>query len=183
VALSSPGVGAQFGGSEYEQTEWPPSITGQWSGPWDFKQEMTRETPESPIYLPLVTEITHAAVLPPASPAQPTGGHAGKVIFINDRLPTTNPLGWEMNDQPTFVWDWRTPASVDTLWVGNTTYQDLFCSGHTFLPNGNWFVTGGLDRPTALNQQVPVGHSGTFVLRTDLSTLFWQAQPQGGDKR
>lgn len=133
--------------------------------------------PQGAPWLPAVSEIVHAAVLPPRFPGEEGSTQAGKVLFINDRIPPANPAvldSWRFNDQPTFLWDWRAdPHVLQTLMVGNTANQDLFCSGHAFFGNGLFGTVGGLDRPAALGLDNAVGHPYAFVLRTDLDPPVW----------
>jgi hypothetical protein len=147
-------------------------LHGQFSGPWDFKDEMEAEGEQ---YMGII-EIVHAGVLPPRSPSFPTSDYAGRVIFINDRLPSGPASNWNTVDQPTFIWDQRDSDVVEVVMVGNSPSHDLFCSGHTFLPYG-FAVIGGLNRVLAdYYDNGPYGHGGAFVLRTDgPGTPYWEA--------
>ncbi len=182
AALAAQGVG----NPDVEPTDPPPATHGQWSGPWDLEDAMTLDSLGA-LYEPYVAEIAHAAVLPPRFPGEVASTQAGKVLFINDRRPPAVLGPWQFNDQPTFLWDWRDipvdPYELETLMVGNTPSQDLFCSGHAFLGNGLFMVRGGLDRPTALGLTNAVGHTGVFILRTDLDPPQWDLMSEPGDAR
>ena len=165
----------------------PPSH-GQWAGPWDLRFEMIFQDgvyqldgngdpmPGTFItYSPPVIEIAHSTLLPPPSPAQAQSSlYAGKVIFINNRgtPAASNPPGpgtWEFKPQPTFVWNPNNPGVVTEYVVApNTTYEDLFCSGHTYLGDGRPITSGGLNRPAGGMVVNPVGHGQSYVLTTDL---------------
>lgn len=70
-----------------------PSFTGQWAGPWDLESQMTND-PNGVPYDPVIKEIAHSIVIPPASPddaADPE--YAGMVVFMNQRGFNPDPPG------------------------------------------------------------------------------------------
>lgn len=85
-------------------------------------------------------------------------------------LPNGKVLAWagENVSDPThhtsvYLWD---PATAAFQRVDNTT-TDLFCSGHSFLPDGRLLVTGGHHHYEGTNQDQPVGepHASIFDYR------------------
>ena len=151
-----------------------PHIEGQWAGPWDLSATVLQplDPPGEPAYAPTIWDIAHALVLPPDAPGTPSPAYAGKVLFITERK-EFGPGNYG-NDQPTHVWDPNSPAVVgEHVMVGNDTLTDIFCSGTTFLGDGNAITVGGVNRAVAGD---PFGHDQSYILRTDLPSgiLQWE---------
>jgi len=104
----------------------PPSSVGQWSAPLDLGSYDTG-VPRCAIHASLV----------------PTGNGTAKVLFWGRDKEPNGAGGWidvQWGPWQTFLWDPANGTSTTTL----TNYTtDMFCSGHSLLPDGRLLVTGG----------------------------------------
>ena len=169
LLTTAPVVAQSLGGGQ-GAVDGPQSTEGQWSGPWDLAADMQHDEQGS-TYSPLVKEIAHAFIVPPASPAESGDpAYGGMVVFINQRgISTTS------TEYPTFLWDPADPGMVkEHLIVSQSVAFDMFCSGHTYLGDGRPFTAGGQDHTQGGNP----GQGKSFVLRSDLAgpgaPPFWE---------
>ena len=80
-------------------------------------------------------------------------------------LPNGKVLAWAFGGDQVFVWD---PVSYAFTPVANST-RNIFCAGHSFLPDGQLLVTGGLKRGTETvvdAENHTIGTSGCVTTRT-----------------
>lgn len=131
-----------------------PPMFGQWAGPYDFAETMNPNglTPNVRWW----RETVHAAVLPPPN--------NNLVIFWNRReTANSNP-----HPDQAFVWDANDPEQLVKILDIDPTMEsgkyDLFCSGHTWGPDGELVVFGGTDVPMGLN----FGHARVHILDTSI---------------
>jgi hypothetical protein len=73
-------------------------------------------------------------------------------------LPNAHVLTWGRSDKQPVVWTPPTTVGASGSFVSTPETSDLFCSGHTFLPDGRILVAGG--------------HSGTNSLGIRNSAIF-----------
>lgn len=131
-----------------------PAVEGSWSPPYTLV-EITDEPGT-------LKEIAHAAVLPEA---------AGRVLFWTQvTIPTSGNLG----PTHTWLWDPNAPQNVSRRDVPNPSdgSKDLFCCGHTWLPDGGLLAFGGTN---ATASQQPTGADGIFAF-SPLTTMWLTPQ-------
>lgn len=147
----------------------PPSVGGQWAGPYVLNQI----TSEHPTPGKELSEIAHAVVLPDPD---------GAVLFWcrvykGDKDPAAS-TGHAGSYGPTHTWLWKpgSPQNVTKKDIPNALSgtldgtRDFFCGGHQFLPNGNIITFGGTDLPNS-TITTPMGHPGAAIF--DLGTQTW----------
>jgi hypothetical protein len=148
--------------------KYPPSIGGLWDGPYDLQGTSIREISSSEYY-----EIVHAALIPPHST---TLSHPdlGCVLFWGRRYGAYN------GPAKTYVWNPRFPQMVKPLVItGVDESADPFCSGHTWMPNGDLYIAGGTNHSVP---QTPTatGHEHVFRLSYASGNGVWTNSVSGG---
>src|SRR5882724_669965 len=103
-----------------------PSVVGQWSAPLDLGS-YANGVKRCPI---------HASLLP-------TGNGTVKVLFWGRDKEFTGSVWQDVQFGPwqTFLWDPSTGGTSTTTLTNSTT--NMFCSGHSLLPDGRLLVAGG----------------------------------------
>jgi len=113
-------------------------VHGQWEGPFDLGSLIKYPLPTPPGGTNPEGEIAHACVLP-------VGEYAGQVLLwcwpdadSSPYIPQT--YIWDPNDP-------RGPVNLDIQPVPAELdgSEDIFCAGHSFLPNGDLLAPGGRD--------------------------------------
>jgi Domain of unknown function (DUF1929) len=138
-----------IGGVQRADGRSDPAVDGAWSPAYRLV-EITDEPGT-------LKEIAHAVVLPEA---------AGRVLFWTQvTINSTQPLGVTH----TWLWDPNSPQNVTKIDVPNAIdgSQELFCGGHSWLPNGNLLAFGGTDA----TQSSLTGHASVFHFT--ISDLQW----------
>ena len=125
VAANGPVVSAVAQEAYHDFERSRPDYQAQY-GSWE-----TIELPEE-----YRTQAVHAALL-----------HTGKVLLVAGS--GNNAQDFEAGSFTTIVWD---PVTGDTKEV--PTPEDLFCSGHAYLPNGNLLIAGGTRKYEVLADDV-----------------------------
>ena len=162
-------------------------MPGQWIGPYQFAQMDTAGETS-------LAEIAHAALRPPAVGEGLSGPRV--ILWCRQR---SDQEDYEQfwTQSRTFVWSPRTPSSVTEIpfapeqpGANMDPTHDIFCAGHTFLPDGSLITVGGLNHkerwtefpaPTcAFTAQKPFGHKGVFRLDTSVDPPVWSA-PYGSN--
>ncbi len=126
-----------------------PSATGQWTA----VSPLHNSVDNVPVgHTSNSLSLVHLSVLP-----------SKKLLFWGrDKLPTSSGPDGSMDDvqgaSDAFLWDMTkqddlsTPNVDERLTLIRNTTTNLFCAGHSFLPNGNLFVAGG--------DSIPVDNNG-----------------------
>lgn len=152
-----------------------PAQYGQWAGPWQFDIPDQGQSD----YM----EIAHAATLPP-----PAGSPSmDRVFFIARRVNDCYALPGPGEERYVDGWVWRPrqPGNLERITNLNSApdaSRDPFCSGHTFLPDGSYFIAGGVDIVQkscdgGCNGSAPAGpgHRATYRLDTSVDPPAWDA--------
>lgn len=120
-----------------------PAVYGEWSEPVDWPHI-----------------AVHAALLP-----------SGKILSYDatpdDFTPVLDPVNSPNDTTRASIWDYATGIHTDA--ATDDTGDDLFCSGHTLMPDGNVFVAGGT---TGYNRGID--STNTF----DYQTETWSSGPK-----
>ena len=127
--------------AQTSQDQLNPAIYGEWS---------------EVIHWPHIA--VHAGLLP-----------SGKILSYDatpdDFKPVLDPVASPNDTTRASLWDYVTGIHSD---VANDTGDDLFCSGHTLMPDGNYFAAGGT---TGYN--APINSTNIF----DFQTESWRSGP------
>lgn len=163
------GEGAPLAGQEV------PSEHGRWLGPWVFSTLDYSQSPPAPVVLDLVDPcqplseangIAHAILLP-------KGDRAGRVLVLDKvgRVGFWDPAVPDFLDPIVAV---TFPGPADAASWNGCNYQ-LFCSGHTPLPDGRILFVGGAQFFSREGTRSTTIFDPMF---TDGSVSPWEAGPQ-----
>lgn len=112
---------------------------GAWEGPYDWHHQIVPDDPP-----PGHLELGHATLIV-------TGPHRGKVLLWNWDFVVGPAPDWEGPGEPplinlpttrSWLFDPEDPGTLQP--VLTTLPDDIFCCGHSLLPDGRVFVAGGL---------------------------------------
>jgi hypothetical protein len=86
----------------------------------------------------------------------------------------------------TWVWQPDRPSNALLVTIPGAAANgsdDVFCSGHAFLPDGSLLVVGGQDYPQHCAHNTPFGHKQTHRLDTSVHPPVWEEGPDMGRER
>ena len=152
-----------------------PSEHGRWEGPWVFSTLDYSQSPPAPVVLDFVDPcdplaegngIAHAVLLP-------KGDRAGQVLILDEvgRVGFWDPAVPDFLDPIVAV---TFPGPADPAAWHGCNYQ-LFCSGHTPLPDGRILFAGGAEFLSRLGTRSTTLFDPT---QTDGKVTPWEAGPQ-----
>jgi hypothetical protein len=136
-------------------------VEGHWDAPYDLEGTGIREISPSEYY-----EIVHAALIPPHSTVL-SHPDLGCVLFWGRRY------GGYSGPSKMFVWNPRFPQMVKPLVItGVDKSADPFCSGHTWMPNGDFYIAGGTNE-TVPQTPTATGHEHVLRLSYASGNAVW----------
>jgi hypothetical protein len=160
-----------------------PKSAGQWNLVQPDLHNTPPDLPNFPPDLPPNTlSLVHISLLP-----------SGKLLFWGrDKGPDTGANNIDDVDGgcDTYLWDLskvdnQSTSQDDRLTLIRNNRTNLFCSGHSFLPNGNLFVAGGSEVPIEGTQKRHDldGHGPLHTNIFDYENNTWSAGPDMKQRR